>query len=143
MQVPTNNFQAKVNSNNPLPPWLLFDKTDGIFWGVPLADDSGVLHITIKHIGQSESTKLKYEFDVVVKEKSPEEENLPHACPSTEDSTILSLLLDRDVEAIKPKQRVMAINNIAKFLGLPYVSGYFCSSKQCLNKRNSFMIRYY
>lgn len=43
-------------------------------------------------------------------------------CPQDEDITLLTLLIDKSLKAVKPKQRVVAINNIAKFFGLPYVS---------------------
>jgi dystroglycan 1 len=51
-----------------------------------------------------------------------ETSDLKEKCPSTEDNTVLTLLVDKGVRAIKPKQRVIAVNNIAKFFGLPYVS---------------------
>lgn len=63
-----------------------------------------------------------HDFDLTVRNILPEDEDPKRSCPTTEDKTILTLLIDKEVEAIKPKYRVVAINNIAKFFGLPYVS---------------------
>lgn len=112
-------FQAKVNNDKPLPPWLLFDKTDGIFWGVPLEGDAAILNISVKSIGQSNS---KHDFTVTVTDQTREGDSNLRSCPADEETTILALLIDKDVKVIKPKQRIIAINNVAKFFGLPYVS---------------------
>lgn len=103
-----------------LPSWLLFDKTDGILWGVPLSSDVGKFRVTVHPKGTKKA--VVHDFVLTVREGTPQNDDPRHTCPTTEDRTILTLLLDKDVTAIKPKQRVMAINNIAKFFGLPYVS---------------------
>lgn len=96
--------------------WLLFDKIGGIFWGVPLQEDIGTLNLVIRAL--SNDKNISEEISITILEAS----DLRDKCPVNEDNTVLTLLIDRGVRAIKPKQRVMAINNVAKFFGLPYVS---------------------
>lgn len=98
----------------------MFDKTGGVFWGVPLEEDAGVLHISVRAVRQS-NTDVTDEFTLRVIEENTAPEGIDK-CPSTEDSTILTLIIDKAVRAIKPKQRIIAINNVAKFLGISYVS---------------------
>lgn len=112
-------FQAKVNQDTPLPSWLMFDKSGGVFWGVPTTEDVGILHISVKAVRQSAT--VTDEFNLIISDDTSAPEGTDK-CPSTEDSTVLTLMLDKSVKAIKPKQRVIAINNVAKFFGMPYVS---------------------
>ncbi|CAG9821358.1 unnamed protein product [Phaedon cochleariae] len=108
-------FEAKRQPpGTALPPWLLFDRTDGIFWGAPLLRDSGNLRLSIKPAG---ATGEPYDVKITVAEELPD---TAEKCPENEDVTVLTLLFDKQAEAIKPKQRVMAIHNVAKFFGLPY-----------------------
>nr|XP_008195448.1 PREDICTED: dystroglycan [Tribolium castaneum]XP_008195449.1 PREDICTED: dystroglycan [Tribolium castaneum]XP_974516.2 PREDICTED: dystroglycan [Tribolium castaneum] len=106
----TGGFEARRSDGSPLPSWLLFDKIGAVFWGVPLGDDVGSLHLVIRNRNISEDVTIN------VRETS----DLKDRCPSTEDNTVLILLIDKGVRAIKPKQRVIAVNNVAKFFGLPY-----------------------
>lgn len=108
----------KTEKTKVLPSWLLFEKKNGIFWGVPLANDVGVYRVSIKPLNGKSKPK-----DVTIKViRSEEEPEGIEKCHENEDTTILTLTLDKNIRAIKPKQRVIAINNIAKFFGLPYVS---------------------
>lgn len=104
-------FQARRSDGTRLPLWLLFDKIGGVFWGVPLTDDISTLHLVIRKRNISEEVTI----NVI------ETSDLKDKCPSTEDNTVLSLLIDKGVRAIKPKQRVISVNNIAKFFGLSNV----------------------
>lgn len=108
----------KSQDGKPLPPWLLFDKKDGVFWGIPFSQDLGSLHITV--MGQSDTSP--YEKLVINIVEPTEEVQGIEKCEKDEDNTVLTLLLDKNIRAIKPKQRVIAIINFAKFFGLPYVS---------------------
>ncbi|KAG5886508.1 hypothetical protein JTB14_014691 [Gonioctena quinquepunctata] len=110
------NFEAKKHTGKSLPTWLLFDKKGGVFWGVPLAQDVGELQLTVKAIGDKSSSE-----DIRIQVEEPIEEAAGvEKCQANEDNTVLTLLLDKNIRAIKPKQRVIAVNNIAKFFGLPY-----------------------
>lgn len=113
------SYEAKIDNGAPLPSWLLFDKTGGVFWGVPLQDEVGTLHISVKAVRQSLSTDD--EFTLIISEYNGPSEGIDR-CPATEDSTVLSLIIDKSTKAIKPKQRIIAINNIAKFFGMPYTA---------------------
>ncbi|KAF5283842.1 hypothetical protein FQA39_LY04662 [Lamprigera yunnana] len=111
------SYEAREKQDTPLPSWLLFDKISGVFWGVPLQDDVDTIHISVKAVRQSIS--MTDEFNLVVSDDNKEPEGTDK-CPSTEDSTVLTLIIDKSIKAIKPKQRIIAINNIAKFFGMPY-----------------------
>ncbi|KAF5280285.1 hypothetical protein FQR65_LT03094 [Abscondita terminalis] len=113
------SYEAKVQQDAPLPSWLLFDKTGGVFWGVPLQNDVGTIHISVKAVRQS--IAMADEFTLIVSENSQTPEGFGK-CPSTEDSTVLTLIIDKSIKAIKPKQRIIAINNVAKFFGMPYTA---------------------
>lgn len=102
-----------------LPAWLLFDKVAGVFWGLPLAEDEGKIHAVVKTIRANDTSSN--EFTLIAVREQPDALS-KRKCPEGEGNTVLSLVVDRDVHAIKPKQRIIAINNIAKFFGLPYVS---------------------
>lgn len=110
------SFEAKRHTGKGLPSWLLFDRRGGMFWGVPLTQDIGLLKLTIKAVGKFNSTE-----DISIKiVESAEESTAIEKCKPTEENTILTLLIDKNIKAIKPKQRVIAINNIAQFFGLPH-----------------------
>nr|XP_023019898.1 dystroglycan-like [Leptinotarsa decemlineata]XP_023019899.1 dystroglycan-like [Leptinotarsa decemlineata] len=109
-------FEAKKHSGKSIPSWLLFDKKQGVFWGVPLVQDVGEVQLTVKATGDKKSSE---EIKINVVEPSEEAPGVGK-CQANEDNTILTLLLDKSIRSIKPKQRVIAINNIAKFFGLPY-----------------------
>lgn len=108
----------KRHNGKGIPSWLLFDRKGGIFWGIPLVEDVGTVHLTIRSIGDKSVTE-ELKIDVV---ETNDDSSTMGKCPPNEDHTILTLLLDKNIRAIKPKQRVIAVNNIAKFFGLPYVS---------------------
>uniref|UniRef100_A0A6P7FWH0 Dystroglycan 1 n=1 Tax=Diabrotica virgifera virgifera TaxID=50390 RepID=A0A6P7FWH0_DIAVI len=110
------SFEVKRHTGKGLPSWLLFDKKGGVFWGVPLNQDVGVLHLTIKAIGDKANSE---EITIKVVETTEEAAGV-EKCKPNEENTVLTLLLDKNIRAIKPKQRVIAINNIAQFFGLPH-----------------------
>lgn len=112
-------MQAKLNGNRPLPSWLFFDKTSGTFWGVPTSDDVGVLDITLRGYLNSDTITSQFRLNII---EDPTLKEPKRKCQSNEDFTLLNLMVDVDIQAIKPKQKIIAINNIAKFLGLPAVS---------------------
>lgn len=102
-----------------MPRWLLFDKTDVVFWGVPLDGDIGSIDLTIRSLNSEKRLLRNIVIDVEPSSISP---SLTKKCSSSEDITLLSILVDKWIESIKPKQRVVAINDISKFFGIPYVS---------------------
>lgn len=108
----------KPQETKSLPSWLLFDRKDGVFWGIPLAQDVGSLHLTVRGISET-SPMEKIVINVI---EPTEEVQGIEKCQKDEDNTILTLLLDKNIRAIKPKQRIIAVINFAKFFGLPYVS---------------------
>ncbi|XP_065166984.1 dystroglycan 1 [Atheta coriaria] len=110
-------YEAKRVDVKSLPAWLLFDKVAGVFWGLPLAEDEGKIHAVVKTIRANDTSSN--EFTLIAVREQPDAQS-KRKCPEGEGNTVLSLVVDRDVHAIKPKQRIIAINNIAKFFGLPY-----------------------
>lgn len=108
----------RTKGRKSLPSWLIFDKKDGVFWGVPLSNDVSKLHLTVKTKGDA----LPAENLVINVIEDLEEEQGIEKCQKNEDNTVLTLLLDKNIKAIKPRQRVIAIISFAKFFGLPYVS---------------------
>ncbi|KAJ8916352.1 hypothetical protein NQ315_005049 [Exocentrus adspersus] len=111
-----DNFEVKRHNGKGIPSWLLFDRKDGIFWGIPLVEDIGTVHLTIRSVGDKSTTE---ELKIEVVELN-EVSSSVGKCLHSQDNTILTLLLDKNIHAIKPKQRIIAVNNIAKFFGLPY-----------------------
>nr|CAI5849789.1 unnamed protein product [Callosobruchus analis] len=111
-----DHYEVKRSGGKGLPQWLLFDKKSGIFWGVPLHQDVGTLSLTVRTILKGVNGNPKEEdLKLSVTEKDDEPTD-GERCEKEEDSTVLTLLLDRNIRSIKPKQRVVAVNNIAKFL---------------------------
>lgn len=112
------SFKVKTQDRKTLPPWLVFDKKAGVFWGVPLSHDLGRLHLTVR-----EKNNILPTEDIVINITEPTEDiEGIEKCQKDEDDTVLTLLVDKNIKAIKPRQRVIAIINFAKFFGLPYVS---------------------
>ncbi|XP_060527781.1 dystroglycan 1 [Cylas formicarius] len=105
-------FEVKALTGKYLPSWLHFDAKSGVFFGIPLTKDIKTLRLAIKQLPQ----KLLCQELVISIVKN---ERQLDTCSSNEDVTSLTILLDKDLNAIKPKQRVAAVNNIAKFFGLP------------------------
>ncbi|KAL1502279.1 hypothetical protein ABEB36_007445 [Hypothenemus hampei] len=108
-------YLAKLENSKPLPHWLIFNKKTGTFWGIPLPGDEGTLRIIATPLGSNKSEREELVIDVL-----KDSDTTTPRCKSNEDNTFLALLIDRNIRAIKPKQRVIAISNIAKFFRLPY-----------------------
>ncbi|KAF7273649.1 hypothetical protein GWI33_013649, partial [Rhynchophorus ferrugineus] len=108
----TKGFVAKEAQKSHLPHWLLFNKKSGAFWGVPLPGDEGVVNVVLSPVGMEQTQTIT----IHVTEPAANSEK----CQSNEDETVIVLLIDKNIRAIKPKQRVMAISNLAKFFRLPY-----------------------
>lgn len=85
-----------------------------------MTGDIGTLHITIQPVGTKSA--IVHDFDLIVREILPEDDDPKRSCLATEEKTMLILLVDKELTAIKPKHRIVTIDNIAKFFGLPYVS---------------------
>lgn len=113
-------MQAKRRGGNGLPSWLLFDKTAAVLWGIPLTEDVGTIQVSVRATGTKSPTE-----ELTINVLNAEKETDAGKCPKNEDRTVLTLLIDKNVRAIKPKQRMMAVNNVAKFFGLPYVSEWW------------------
>ncbi|XP_025830244.1 uncharacterized protein LOC108735390 isoform X2 [Agrilus planipennis] len=123
--IPTNAFDQKVDkyeaksSNGAvLPSWLMFEKSSGVFWGIPLQNDVETLYISVHGVQPKETKPIQ--FKITVKESQGIPSSHLKKCSEDETITLLTLVIDKSLSSIKPKQRVMAINNIAKFFGLPY-----------------------
>ncbi|CAH1976201.1 unnamed protein product [Acanthoscelides obtectus] len=114
-----DHYEVKRPGGKGLPSWLLFDKKSGIFWGVPLHQDVGTLPLTVRTIYKDLMEPREEQLKIKVTEKEGKYMD-GEKCEEGEDHTMLTLLLDRNLRTIKPKQRVVAVNNIAKFFGLPY-----------------------
>ncbi|XP_067001643.1 dystroglycan 1 [Anabrus simplex] len=125
-----DHYEARGQGGGPLPSWLTFDKTTGIFEGVPGAKDVGEHYITIRALGQHPQDSAKDVFSIEVHENVGTETSLLTAaspivkqiskakCDAGEDPTILTILMDVKYEHMKPKQRVLAIKNLSGFLAL-------------------------
>ncbi|XP_050307693.1 dystroglycan 1 isoform X2 [Anthonomus grandis grandis] len=110
-------YIAKQENSKGLPHWLVFNKKTGTFWGVPLPGDEGNIHIKIQVQGKEVPLET---INIRVVKETDKDSTTTNQCKSNEDNTILTFLLDKNVRTIKPKQRVIAINNIAKYFRLPY-----------------------
>ncbi|XP_066249637.1 uncharacterized protein Dg [Euwallacea similis] len=96
-----------------LPHWLIFNKKTGTFWGIPLPGDEETLHITV-------ASKDALEQSIIIQVVSNDSSATTRKCNSNEDDTVLTLLLGKNLKAVKPKQRAIAVNNVAKYFRLPY-----------------------
>jgi len=123
-----HRYEAKLSDGTPLPSWLLFDKISGTFWGVPLIEDIETLQLTVRAFG-NEHNKSD-ELSIIILE-SPE--NLQQ-CPSDEDNTILTLLIDKGVRAIKPKKTCNSHQQYSQILRIAF---------QCLHIKISSRKRRY
>lgn len=112
-------MQVKIENKKNLPHWLVFYKKTATFWGLPLPGDEETLHITVSSLDDSSDS-----IDVVIQVVAEENDDTStKKCRYNEGNvTLLTLLLDKKLRSIKPKNRVIAVRNIAKFFNLPYVS---------------------
>lgn len=111
-------FEAKRYGGKGLPSWLLFDKVAGEFWGIPLTEDVGTLRISLRISGRK--SPLEELAINVISKSNRDLPKLMEKCNAKEDLTVLVLLISKNIHAIKPKQRIIAVNNLAKFFGIPY-----------------------
>ncbi|XP_069682124.1 dystroglycan 1 [Periplaneta americana] len=122
------HYEARGPGGAPLPSWLMFDKTTGIFEGVPSVEDLGENYVTVRAFGQHSHDWAKDVFSVDVTENSrtePSKGAVPlrgqhHKikCNAGEDATMLTVVMDAKYENMKPKQRVAAIKNLSGFFSL-------------------------
>ncbi|PSN48490.1 hypothetical protein C0J52_14055 [Blattella germanica] len=125
-----DHYEARGPGGVPLPSWLLFDKTTGLFEGVPSSHDLGEHYVTVRALGQLSQDWAKDVFSIEVVEstkKEPLKKAVPlkdqhHKvkCNVGEDATVLTIVMDVKFDHLKPKQRVAAIKNLSGFLSLHY-----------------------
>ncbi|XP_063226131.1 dystroglycan 1 [Bacillus rossius redtenbacheri] len=123
-----DRYEASGPRGTPLPRWLSFDRSAGIFEGVPSPKDEGEVYITVRALGADPHNWAKDVFSIEVTDQSPAD-NIISAlaapldshkvtCDVGEDPALLTIVMDGKFEHMKPKQRISAIKNLSGFLGL-------------------------
>ncbi|XP_052126502.1 dystroglycan 1 [Frankliniella occidentalis] len=126
-----DHYEAQSPNGSPLPSWLLFDQTTGLFEGVPTLKDVGTVYVTVHAVSAFNSAKDKFSIDVL-----PPAEAAPSAgvvplgltthhhpkvkCGPGEDPLILSVVMDGKYDHMKPRQRLTTIDNLSGFLSLSH-----------------------
>ncbi|XP_030766797.1 dystroglycan [Sitophilus oryzae] len=108
-------FIARELTKNRLPHWLVFSKKSGVFWGVPLQGDEGIVQMLIAKVGEPKTVE-NITIHVINSGANTGK------CKANEDETVLTLLVDKNLRTVKPKQRVATLNNIAQYLRIPYTA---------------------
>lgn len=113
-------FQLKAKDGKALPEWLLFNKTDASLRGVPLYPDTQESKLILYAYRNSEDFATD-ELKLTVKTYS--DDSLPKLLNCTKRNfTILSILFNESIKNIKPKQRLILLENLAHFWGIDSVS---------------------
>ncbi|XP_044746043.1 uncharacterized protein LOC123307700 isoform X2 [Coccinella septempunctata] len=120
----TSKFEAISDSGKPLPRWLIFDEINALLWGVPSDEDIGNISLIVKSLNSQKPIVRNIVIDV-------QPTSMPirsvTKCSSSEDITLFSMLIDKWIGAIEPRQRIAALNDISKFFGIPNSAFYLKS----------------
>lgn len=110
---------ARLEVKSPLPAWLLFDPTTRTFSGLPLSSDKADALISVAAYGigivdsESGQSAAHAVFRVHVRRQQP-----TASTPCTDRPLVLTIYIDRKLDAIRPQQRSVAVHNLARFLGI-------------------------
>lgn len=110
-------FLQLKTENKKLPQWLIFNKNTATFWGVPLPGDEETLHITVTSLDDSSDS-----VDAIIEVIEDDEYKIRKCVKSLSQISLRLPLLEKSLRLVKPKQRVIALKNIANFYNMPYVS---------------------
>lgn len=114
------NIRYKINGRmgKPLPSWLVFDSQSNVLEGVPTAPDVGELYIEVKaRDGVGGSVRDVFAVQVLAGSLLDPNSNDKRKCKVGENIAMLSLVVDKALADIPPKQRVQSLKNLAGFLG--------------------------
>uniref|UniRef100_A0A8D8VFS9 Dystroglycan 1 n=1 Tax=Cacopsylla melanoneura TaxID=428564 RepID=A0A8D8VFS9_9HEMI len=114
------NLHYKVEGQiKPLPSWLVFDERRNALEGVPTPQDVGDVYVLVK-ARDAEGAQVKDVFSVQVLPGSQLEPNSneKRKCKPAENIAMLSLVIDKALNDIPPKDRVRSLTNLAGFLVL-------------------------
>ncbi|XP_056615055.1 dystroglycan [Triplophysa dalaica] len=137
MQVPVkakgSGSKVKITeaSKDVLPAWLHWDAESGTLQGLPLETDKGVHYISVS---VSNESRVSQSPDVFSIEVHPEEhadtdpfqlaiqsasnDAQPFICGNEEPVTVLTVILDADLNKMSSKQRVELLAKMKKFSGM-------------------------
>ncbi|KAA0712429.1 Dystroglycan Dystrophin-associated glycoprotein 1 [Triplophysa tibetana] len=137
MQVPVkakgSGSKVKITeaSKDVLPAWLHWDAESGTLQGLPLETDKGVHYIAVS---VSNESRVSQKPDVFSIEVHPEEhadtdpfqlaiqsasnDAQPFICGNEEPITVLTVILDADLNKMSSKQRVELLAKMKKFSGM-------------------------
>ncbi|XP_065206685.1 dystroglycan 1-like [Planococcus citri] len=141
-KVPNDAFKGTIlyydvvgDENSTLPKWMIYDKKTAVLEGVPSVNDVGDTRINVKaydNKGQSVS-------DMFVVEVYPLWEtntNNKRKCKKGEGVMMITLIINENFDNITPRQKILALRNLAKYLHLPVNTLLFLNSKENLGSNS-------
>lgn len=124
-------LQITEASKDVLPAWLHWDAESGTLQGLPLETDKGVHYISVSVSNESQVSQSPDVFSIEV---HPEEhadtdpfllaiqtasnDAQPFICGNEEPVTVLTVILDADLNKMSSKQRVELLAKMKKFSGM-------------------------
>ncbi|KAI5709972.1 hypothetical protein M8J75_004680 [Diaphorina citri] len=102
-----------------LPSWLIFDERHKLLEGVPTPADLRDVYVRVK-ARDEEGDEVRDAFAIQVQPGSLLEPNSndKRKCKVGENIAMLSLVIDKAMTDIPPKQRVLSMKNLAGYLGV-------------------------
>ncbi|XP_026677976.1 dystroglycan-like [Diaphorina citri] len=102
-----------------LPSWLIFDERHKLLEGVPTPADLRDVYVRVK-ARDEEGDEVRDAFAIQVQPGSLLEPNSndKRKCKVGENIAMLSLVIDKAMTDIPPKQRVLSMKNLAGYLGI-------------------------
>ncbi|KAI7791428.1 Dag1 protein, partial [Triplophysa rosa] len=137
MQVPVkakgSGSKVKITeaSKDVLPAWLHWDVESGTLQGLPLETDKGVHYISVSVSNESSVSPIPDVFSIEVHPEehadtdpfqlaiqSASNDAQPFICGNEEPVTVLTVILDADLNKMSSKQRVELLAKMKKFSGM-------------------------
>ncbi|KAL1463302.1 hypothetical protein WDU94_015065 [Cyamophila willieti] len=114
------NLHFKVEGQiKPLPSWLVFDQRRNALEGVPTPQDVGDVYVLVKaRDGEGAQVKDVFSVQVIPGSQLEPNSNEKRKCKPAENIAMLSLVIDKALGDIPPKDRVRSLTNLAGFLVL-------------------------
>lgn len=112
-------YRIEDHIGKPLPKWIVFDEKKNVLEGVPTPDDVGDNYILVKAFdGEGTTVRDVFSLQVLSGAMLERNSNDKRKCKAGENVAMLSLVIDKALVDISPTERIMAIKNLAGFLGI-------------------------
>uniref|UniRef100_A0A1B6DVV7 Dystroglycan-type cadherin-like domain-containing protein n=1 Tax=Clastoptera arizonana TaxID=38151 RepID=A0A1B6DVV7_9HEMI len=116
-----SHYKVSTADGKPLPDWLQFNSKTGLLEGVPEEDSVGEVYILLQAIGENPQEMAKDLFAIeILPRPHILHVNAKERCKVGQEVSSLTVVIDRSLNEVSPKDKITTLKNLAGFLGISY-----------------------